>query len=64
MRQASGERISINRYSWGLDIEMHVSKGGKESGLCMYSGQGDPKAFGDGHRLVDYTEGKIRIEIP
>lgn len=54
MLPASGERINIKRYYWGLDVTMHVSRGGKESGLCMYPGQGNRKAFGDGHRLVDF----------
>ena len=52
MRQASGEKITIKRFYYGLDIRLTVSRHGKESGLCMYSGQGDWKAFGDAQRLV------------
>ena len=50
MRLASGVRVEIERNKWGLDVTILVVRGSKDSGLCTYPLNGDPKAFGDQQR--------------
>ena len=52
MRLASGGRVQIDRNYWGLDINIYCRRGAKDSGLCMYPHDGNPKAYGDQQRSV------------